>query len=193
MLEQTLACANAYDQLPPAYAQIWAPAYAAYIRPVLNSVILQKLNLGDFVLDACCGTGNISRILRDHGLRVSGFDISAEMLVHARLIAPDVGFFVADARRLALTDKADAIVCMGETIGHFPNADDLTAVFGASMKSLKSGGMLWFDIADESGFIERWDNVITRVTEGCSGHLQVGLRQVRPSWGRFVCYVRARR
>ncbi|MGH7354595.1 MAG: class I SAM-dependent methyltransferase, partial [Candidatus Rokuibacteriota bacterium] len=56
------------------------------------------------VLDAGCGTGYLSRKLRDQGARVTGIDFSERMIMIARAQHPDVDFRVDSCAELASID-----------------------------------------------------------------------------------------
>src|SRR3712207_2038456 len=58
------------------------------------------------VLDAGCGTGYLSRKLRDAGARVTGVDFSAKMIEIARARNPGVDFRVDSASELATVGDA---------------------------------------------------------------------------------------
>ena len=62
------------------------------------------------VLDACCGTGTLSRYLDTAGLQVLGVDASPAMLQLARQQAPALHWIQADVRQLELAEPADAAV-----------------------------------------------------------------------------------
>ena len=65
------------------------------------------------VLDACCGTGDFSILLRDTlGAHVTGCDLSEGMMQIARDKAPDLHFEVQDCLHLTYGDGAyDAVAC----------------------------------------------------------------------------------
>lgn len=67
------------------------------------------------VMDAASGTGEVTRLLRRLGCRVTGVDLSERMVALARAKHegdPDVTFVEGDAERLLLPDAAfDGVVC----------------------------------------------------------------------------------
>ena len=66
---------------------------------------------GRVLVDACCGTGDLSLVLERAGARVLGVDFAPEMLVRARSKAAgrNASFVAADALALPLADgRADA-------------------------------------------------------------------------------------
>ena len=97
----------AYDSLAGEYAARLAADLdeAPFERWLLERVV--DLAGGHPVADVGCGPGLISAYLREHGARVVGSDLSAEMVAQARLAQPDVTFEVRDLRRLMRPVDAD--------------------------------------------------------------------------------------
>jgi ubiquinone/menaquinone biosynthesis C-methylase UbiE len=79
---------SAYDNFAWLYNKEWT-AYSEHIFPVLKDIAGKNLPDGARVLDLCCGTGQLAKILVEKGYRVTGIDGSAEMLRHAEGNAPD--------------------------------------------------------------------------------------------------------
>jgi magnesium-protoporphyrin O-methyltransferase len=81
---------------------------------------------GHTVLDAGCGTGNLSVALADHGFEVEAFDVSAPMIHFAKYInngrtkgiAPR--FLVGDIAALAGEPKRYDVVCCLDVLFHYP-------------------------------------------------------------------------
>jgi demethylmenaquinone methyltransferase/2-methoxy-6-polyprenyl-1,4-benzoquinol methylase len=61
---------------------------------------------GRLLLDACCGTGDLSSGLAQGGARVLGVDFTPEMLKRARARRPAGSFVHGDVLRLPLRDRA---------------------------------------------------------------------------------------
>jgi ubiquinone/menaquinone biosynthesis C-methylase UbiE len=74
--------------------------------------VIADLNPGMTVLDAPCGTGRMSRLFLEKGLKVIGGDISGQMMTVARKrigeIKGDIAFCRMDLTRLPLQDSAVA-------------------------------------------------------------------------------------
>ncbi len=98
---------------------------------------------GERVLDVGTGTGNFAAKLYHHGCRVTGIDISPDMLARARQKAVDEGFearwILADVTSIPLPDATyDAVYSM--TAVEF--VPDLAAAHREMMRVLKPGGRL---------------------------------------------------
>lgn len=101
-----------------------------------SSTILQALRYIPAraeVLDLPCGTGRLTRLLSEQRYRVTGADVSAEMVARARANyrdwksptkarAPEVRFEVCDVMATQFdTDRFDAIIC-NRLFHHFTEA-----------------------------------------------------------------------
>ena len=84
----------------------------AWRRAVVRALALKD---GDWCLDACCGTGDLSRAVASSGARVIGADFCRPMLAEgaARSRAAGVaGWLEADARRLPIRTGAMDAACV---------------------------------------------------------------------------------
>jgi SAM-dependent methyltransferase len=85
---------NAYEdaERAAAYARLAFPAtYHLAYRDLPG--LLRRHVTGTRALDFGCGAGRSTRFLREHGYAVTGVDISADMIAHARALDP-VGSYV---------------------------------------------------------------------------------------------------
>ncbi|HEV2259864.1 MAG TPA: class I SAM-dependent methyltransferase [Streptosporangiaceae bacterium] len=85
-----------------------SPSHAAFVARLAGLV-----RQGGTVLDAACGTGKYWPALLAAGLRVTGVDVSAEMLAQARRTHPQVPCRVLALQDLAeLPDRFDGLLCV---------------------------------------------------------------------------------
>ena len=64
------------------------------------------------VLDVACGTGDMAVELLQRGCKVTGVDLSEEMMAIAKQKAPQAEYKLADAERLSFEDASfDAVTC----------------------------------------------------------------------------------
>ncbi len=121
----------------------WADDDAAAIAGLLD------LPTGARVLDAPCGAGRIAVRLAEHGLDVTGIDISAPELEVARRAAAERGaevrFEERDVRD-APTEDFDALVCWGNSFGYMPH-EQTVAHLASCRRALRDGGRLVLDTA----------------------------------------------
>jgi cyclopropane fatty-acyl-phospholipid synthase-like methyltransferase len=75
-------------------------------------MLLEKLDEGSHILDAGCGAGKpIDSFLIDHGLKVTGIDISEEQISLAKKFVPSASYFVKDMSELKPGEyTVDAVV-----------------------------------------------------------------------------------
>jgi SAM-dependent methyltransferase len=111
---------------------IWSDSYDEPGNPV---VALEEAAIAELIagappgraLDAACGTGRHARTLVELGHRVSGIDLTPEMLERARVNVPDATFAVADLRELPFADDSFELAVCGLALAHLPSLDGAVA------------------------------------------------------------------
>lgn len=94
---------------------------------------------GRTVLDAGCGTGYLSRQLRERGAEVTGVDLSEEMIAIAKSASADVDFRVDSCSELAtVADEQFDLVVSNYVL---MDAPDLRGTMHAFGRVLKAGGV----------------------------------------------------
>jgi len=108
------------------------------------------LTSGSRILDVPCGSGRHSIALAQRGHRVTGFDISAEAIEHARRTATDtgldVGFEQADMRGIPRSGSFDAAVCLGNSFGYL-DIEGTRQFVAALAGAIRPGGGLVLDFS----------------------------------------------
>lgn len=138
------AFADLYDALmDDVDYDAWADYYLRLIRSAGAEI--------KTLCDCACGTGSMSVRFARRGLRVTGTDISGEMLARAQEKARRFGvramFVEQDMCALTLPRPVDALVCACDGVNYLLDDARLRAFFGAAFRSLKPGGVLAFDIS----------------------------------------------
>lgn len=137
---------DAYDALAPFYDRFtgaynhdgWLEGLEAWARD-------EGLR-GREVLDVGCGTGSSFLPLTTRGYRVTGCDISPEMVALARARAGrSTEVVVADMRRLPWTARFDLITCLDDAVNYLLERADLGAALASMWAALRPGGILIFD------------------------------------------------
>lgn len=94
-------------------------------RSILNAA--QDLAPGAMILDAPCGTGRISRLFLQHGLKVIGGDISGQMMAVARKrtsgLNGEMTFCRMDLTRVPLRDGAVSGAFSIRFLPHIPPSE----------------------------------------------------------------------
>ena len=122
-------------------------AWAGYYMALIRRMGVEPRTL----CDCACGTGAMSVRFARYGLRVTGVDLSGDMLELARQKALQNGLQVMFVRQdmcaLALPRPVDALVCACDGVNYLLDDDRLRAFFTRARESLKPGGALAFDIS----------------------------------------------
>jgi len=133
--------AKVYDAL---MAEVEYDAWAAYIASFLPGGALS-------IADCACGTGEITLRLCRMGHKVTGIDISEEMLRVASEKARARGLKIPFARQniaeLSLHRPVDAVVCACDGVNYLTSLHDARRFFEAAYAQLKENGLLLFDIS----------------------------------------------
>lgn len=116
-----------------------------------NSILLENgvKNKG-ILLDAACGTGNLSIEMTKKHWDVLGCDSSCEMLSIASFKAQKynypITFINQKLQDLDLCDNIDAAVCMQDSLNHITDSEDLQKAFYKISSFLNKGSVFIFDL-----------------------------------------------
>ncbi|MBQ7455963.1 MAG: methyltransferase domain-containing protein [Clostridia bacterium] len=137
----------------------WARYYAA---------LLKKAGVADGpVCECACGTGELTLRLARMGYRMTGVDLSQEMLSLAQQKARDQGltlpFVRQDMCRLALHRRQRAILCTCDGVNYLLTPERARRFFRAAYGQLVPGGALIFDVSTP----EKLQNTLGNHTLGC--------------------------
>lgn len=98
------------------------------------------------VLDIGCGTGKHAALIAQNGYRVTGIDLSEEMVSIAQSKNyPNTEFLVANARNFELNQRFDVITSLFHVMSYQISNEALEDVFINVSKHLKPGGVFIFD------------------------------------------------
>lgn len=111
------------------------------------------------VLDAACGTGNVSFELAKRNLDVTGVDLSPAMIAGAKLklaAQPEfhgrVRFHEADLTSFDLGETFDSATCLYDSLNYILDPSDLSAAFAHIGNHLEPGGVWVFDMNSDWAF-----------------------------------------
>ncbi len=133
------AVAREYDRLAARYDERWAFYVQATIRETLGRMDLRP---GDRILDVACGTGALLQAIRhaDPEARLSGTDLSAEMLAVARRrLGATADLRPGRADALPFDDGAFDVVVSTNAFHFFPRPE---AALREMWRVLRPGGRL---------------------------------------------------
>lgn len=106
-----------------------------------------KIKYGASVLDLACGTGSFSALFTQSGYKVTGIDLSAQMLTIAdSKCGGKANFLKVDMTFFELPVKFDACICCLDSLNHLDNITKVKSAFKCVGNSLKKGGLFIFDV-----------------------------------------------
>jgi ubiquinone/menaquinone biosynthesis C-methylase UbiE len=191
--DETASSTAQVRQLFDAKAQTWSAKYAPGGRLTgrlarLAAAVEEQTRAGTRVLDLGCGTGDLAVCLAAANRRVTGCDISMEMLDHAaqayRAEAVEWARLEPNWRRLPFRDGTfDAIVA--SSILEY--LDNPVAVLRECARVLQPSGMLLCTIPDLRHPVRWLEFLVSLVACGPLGKV---LCQRRTRLGSYVTYLR---
>jgi len=119
-------------------------------RSIFQSLV-KKYNL-ETALDAGCGTGFHSILLAQFGLHVTATDISEQMLQQAKRNAEHMNVQVDTIQTSfqclneSVHNKFDAVFCLGNTLPHILEVEELFLSFKRFRELLNSGGRIFLQL-----------------------------------------------
>lgn len=146
---------NAYHALSGFYDSLTTDIPYDQFADFYEGVFRQHPGEFGMLLDLCCGTGSLTKILSERGYEMIAVDGSDEMLMQARekcggLNVPPL-FLCQDAAELDLYGTVDAAVCSLDGMNYIP-PEDLPEVFHRLHLFIRPGGLLIFDIRTPESF-----------------------------------------
>ena len=101
------------------------------------------------ILDLACGEGRYARALASMGYRVTGVDLSRDLIDEARRQSPllpgSPPFVVGDMRNLPFVEQFDGAVSLFTSIGYFADSGDDVRIFEGVRRALVPGGRFLVD------------------------------------------------
>jgi SAM-dependent methyltransferase len=111
------------------------------------------IRAGQRLLDVACGAGRYARALGRLGLRVTGVDLSGDLLRVARETSPPLPgaplYVQWDVRHLPYAQQFEGAISMFTSIGYFGSRDDDLAILKGVFRALVPGGRFVLDYLNE--------------------------------------------
>ena len=149
-----------YDKWAWLYNLTMGLSYAQNQLKTIEKILLPKLTEQSQILDLCCGTGQLVKLLCDRGYQVTGLDGSAQMLQYARTNAPQSNFILGDARNFSLTKPVDAVISTSASLNHIMSLEELKTVFTQVNSALNNGGWFLFDVNHHQQLTKWWNGAL---------------------------------
>ena len=141
---------NAYGALAASYDRLTNDVdYGAVVDFYFEILEKEKLRPRTAV-DLACGTGSVSLLLAKRGLRVTGVDMSEEMLCVAAQKAQELEnppYFICQLlQELRLPRGVDLAVCALDSLDYITDPGDCAEAIRRVYKALNPGGCFIFDV-----------------------------------------------
>lgn len=153
-----------YDALAPDYDQMTSFTSRFEVeRPVIEGLV--RTNGIHTAVDAGCGTGFLSLLLTQLGVKVIGVDASPEMVArasaHAKEMHLSVRFLASrfDQLHKVVASPVDAVFCLGNSLPHLLTHGELLEALHAFAGTLNPGGILIIQILNYDRIIARRSRV----------------------------------
>ncbi len=114
-----------------------------------TSFIMNKVGGKRNILEAACGTGNITKLLADNNYKVTAFDLSEDMLMRAYeklKRSPMVRFLNQNMVDFQIDDKFEAAICCCDGINYLAK-DEVGLFFKRIHHHLGEGSKFIFDMS----------------------------------------------
>ncbi|MFE0348882.1 class I SAM-dependent DNA methyltransferase [Streptomyces griseoluteus] len=99
------------------------------------------------VVDLCCGTGSMTRLLRRRGFDVTGIDGSEGMLTQARALEGEgADYLLRTLPSADLGGMYDAALCTFDSVNYMAEDGELAELLRSVANALRSGGIFIFDV-----------------------------------------------
>lgn len=107
--------------------------------------IFNHIHKPEKILEIGCGTGNYTKILLERGYKITGLDISENMLTIAKQKCT-CDFARGDMRDFALNGKFDACIAMFAVMGYVTENSDIVKALKNIRAHLEPNGLFVFDV-----------------------------------------------
>ena len=141
-----------YDQFSADYHWLYSDEVLAgkHFLEQFND-LLKSIPLNSMILDCSCGIGQNTIALAEKGFTVYGSDESQGMIEQAKERSKSLNIKIPFIRStwaelpLKIDHSFDIIFCLGNSIGHCKNKDEMISSLKGIHSTLKTGGLLVLD------------------------------------------------
>jgi ubiquinone/menaquinone biosynthesis C-methylase UbiE len=141
---------NAYHDLAVSYDRLTSDVDYEAIVAFYHEILRKEAAFPKTAVDLACGTGSVALILAEKGYRVTGVDMSEEMLTVALQRAQEQEnmpmFACQMLQELCLPRAVDLAVCALDGLDYILDPDDCKEAIRRVYKALNPGGIFIFDV-----------------------------------------------
>lgn len=153
MEDNAASPASQFDEIAFLYDELMEGVpYREWVK-YLHAILQKMESAPAAILDLCCGTGQVSRMLAEEGYHVTGVDISPGMISRAKeqaeALGLDVVYHVQDAAQLDLHGKFDLTLSLFDSLNYILEIEKLERCFEGVAKHLNKDGLFIFDMNTE--------------------------------------------
>lgn len=184
--------------------------YAKWKRFALEA--WEKYGNPSDVVELGCGTGTLTVMLAEQGYRMTGIDLSEDMLAVAQnkaeerpplqglLRSGSLRFVRQDMTEWAAPEPVDSVISFCDCLNYLTEPEQIEAVFRATYEGLKPGGTFLFDVhhpdtlrryeeeqpfvLDEDGISYIWTCGMDEEREEIEHHLRIFVRRTADGKGK---------
>ena len=141
------------------YIQVYRHRNNFDAEKIVN-LIFNNINIspGDNVLDAACGAGRHSIIVAKKGVKVTGFDLSKNLLKIAKKNAEEqnlsINFIRSDIREVELNSTFSLVMNLFTSFGYFETDEENFAFPRLAFSKLNTNGYFVFDFLNKN-YVEK--------------------------------------
>lgn len=167
--------------------RLW-PDYSRGMAKLLPELIKKYGIHPEKALDIACGEGTFVIEMAKAGFKMTGVDLSPEMLKLAaeKAAKENIGidFVNRDMREIEFNGEFDLATCWFDSLNYLLTTDDLARTFSNIARALKPGGYFIFDIRTVYGLMDYFGFNISMAAHPCAVLLDSPEAFVlsRPEW-----------
>jgi len=154
-----------FDKIAKYYDLIMSPFDYRELVDCLDDLIVSCGGNRTDILDTGCGTSEELVFFTQLGYKVSGIDLSPEMIKISKKKLPAGNFKTGNMKDFRSDKKYDNIISVFDTVNYLTKPRELSSFFKSSNRALNSGGLLLFDFNSIYGLINEWEGVKIEETE----------------------------
>ena len=139
-----------YENLAASYDRLTGDVDYEATVAFYNAILRQEGLRPRTAVDLACGTGSVAVLLARQGLRVTGVDLSEDMLTVAWEKAQDLPqppqFICQPLQKLSLPRGVDLAVCALDSLDYITDPRECAEAIRRVYKALNPGGIFIFDV-----------------------------------------------
>ncbi len=151
---------SVYKEFARFYELGFWPEYSRRMAGVFPAVLKRFGLHPKRILDIACGEGTFAVAMAKTGLRVTGIDLSPDMLALARKKAEtedvSIEFLNQDMRLFSFDAEFDLATCWYDSLNYILKTEELAKTFANVRRALKPGGYFIFDVNTIYGLAVDW-------------------------------------